>query len=232
MATKPTSFPDWAVTLQNSPVTGEPNRDEPPSDKKDDGYDYQSDVPRQWLNWKFYNNGLWVRWFDQEVDSLNSTVGSLGTAAFESDTKYAHRSNNLSDLGDASVARNNLGLGSMALRAEGAFGELASINDWTARQDFDSGLSIGGGATISEFPTATASLSSGSYGENQTVLNVSVSGASPGDTVIVNGEQDNTGTALPVVASVVSAGTVDVKSVSDFSTSTSNTVYVSVFRHQ
>ena len=43
------------------------------------------------------------------------TNGDLGTAAFESDTRYAHRSNNLSDLDSASEARDNLGLGSASV---------------------------------------------------------------------------------------------------------------------
>ena len=36
-------------------------------------------------------------------------TGDLGSAAAQDDTRYAHRSNNLSDLGSAGTARNNLG---------------------------------------------------------------------------------------------------------------------------
>lgn len=39
---------------------------------------------------------------------------SLGSAAYQPDTRYVHRANNLSDLGSASLARSNLGLGTLA----------------------------------------------------------------------------------------------------------------------
>jgi hypothetical protein len=42
---------------------------------------------------------------------------ALGTASVQPDTRYAHRSNNLSDLANAGTARNNLGLGTAAVRA-------------------------------------------------------------------------------------------------------------------
>jgi len=47
------------------------------------------------------------------------TNSDLGSAAYEDDTRYAHRSNNLSDLDDASAGRDNLGLGSASERDTG-----------------------------------------------------------------------------------------------------------------
>jgi hypothetical protein len=50
-------------------------------------------------NWIPYRNGV-----------------ALGTASVQPDTRYAHRANNLSDLANAGTARNNLGLGTAAVR--------------------------------------------------------------------------------------------------------------------
>jgi len=53
----------------------------------------------------------------KDVEGDGGTVvetQNLGTAARQADTRYAHRSNNLSDLANISTARNNLGLGTAA----------------------------------------------------------------------------------------------------------------------
>lgn len=45
-------------------------------------------------------------------------ASSLGSAAYQPDTRYTHRANNLSDLGSASLARSNLGLGTAATQSD------------------------------------------------------------------------------------------------------------------
>jgi len=50
---------------------------------------------------------------DADAATARTTLG-LGTAAVQGDDRYAHRTNNLSDLSSASTARTNLGLGTAA----------------------------------------------------------------------------------------------------------------------
>jgi len=59
---------------------------------------------------------------------------ALGTASVQPDTRYAHRSNNLSDLGSATTARANLGLGSAALMVDSANADLAVDPNAAARR--------------------------------------------------------------------------------------------------
>jgi len=59
---------------------------------------------------------------------------ALGTASVQPDDRYAHRSNNLSDLGSATAARANLGLGSAALMVDSANADLAVDPNAAARR--------------------------------------------------------------------------------------------------
>ena len=59
---------------------------------------------------------------------------ALGTASVQPDNRYAHRSNNLSDLGSAATARANLGLGSAALMVDSANADLAVDPNAAARR--------------------------------------------------------------------------------------------------
>ena len=52
---------------------------------------------------------------------------ALGTASVQSDNRYAHRSNNLSDLGSATTARANLGAAALAIAGAGV-GQFTGIS--------------------------------------------------------------------------------------------------------
>lgn len=80
MATKPSEFPDWATSLETDATSGQPNRDQPPTDKQESGYDFEESPPRQWINWKFWNIGNWTRWFNQREGEIQSDLDDAVTA--------------------------------------------------------------------------------------------------------------------------------------------------------
>jgi len=83
MATKPTHYPDWATVEEVDPVSGQINRVEPPTARKESGWDRREIPPRQWMNWNFWLVGLWIRYLESgsfgKLDSY--TVSTLPDAA-------------------------------------------------------------------------------------------------------------------------------------------------------
>ena len=136
MADKPEKFPDWAIEDEVDEVSGQLNVVEPPAQRFDSGWTRREIPPRQWMNWLARKTGLWFRWVEDRIESLGTasladtgtgdndvpTNSDLGTAAFEDDTRYAHRANDLSDLQNAATGRSNLGV-SYASEAEALAGE-------------------------------------------------------------------------------------------------------------
>ena len=79
---KPTTFPQWATTLQLSGVSGQNNRVEPGAGVKDLGWDFNEKPPRQFDNWLHWLSNEWLEYFDtlldQDVTSgANVTFGQI-----------------------------------------------------------------------------------------------------------------------------------------------------------
>lgn len=137
MADKPDKFPDWALEEQADPVSGQLNRVEPPEFRKETGWQRREIPPRQWFNWQAWLTGRWIRW-------IVPILEGLGTASTQSDDRYNHRSNNLSDVANASAARSNLGLGSAATQADTRYAHRANnLSDLASASAARNNLGLG-----------------------------------------------------------------------------------------
>jgi len=125
MAQKPDKFPDWATEEEIDEVSGQANFVEPPDFRKESGWTRREIPPRQWFNWLARKTGLWFRWVEEQLDP--------GT------TPFLQRSNNLSDLNNASTGRDNLGLGSASVEDDIRYAHrannLADLDDASAGRD-------------------------------------------------------------------------------------------------
>lgn len=68
---RPSVFPDWATTLANDPVTGQPNRAEPSAGKKITGFNFNEKPPRQDVNWLHYTTKQWLEYLDEQITALD-----------------------------------------------------------------------------------------------------------------------------------------------------------------
>lgn len=69
MALRPTKLPLWASVDEIDPITGNPNKVEPPLQWKNSGVKHRQPVPRQYIN---YNNDLicdWLEYLDEQVSA-------------------------------------------------------------------------------------------------------------------------------------------------------------------
>jgi hypothetical protein len=80
MALRPTKLPLWASVDEIDPITGNPNKVEPPLQWKNSGVKHRQPVPRQYIN---YNNDLicdWIEYIDEQLlapDPLPNILGAV-----------------------------------------------------------------------------------------------------------------------------------------------------------
>ena len=91
----------------------------------------------------------------------------IGVAASGSDTSYLWRSNNLTDLGNVTTARANLGLGTMATQAAGS----VSITGGSITGIVDIAVSDGG-TGASSAPIARSNLGAAAAGSNSDITSI------------------------------------------------------------
>lgn len=94
MAEKPDKFPDWALEEETDSVSGQVNRVEPPTDRKNSGWTRREIPPRQWWNWLWWKTGDWLRWLDERENRPSEyTVAQLPSASDEGAGKMVYVSN-------------------------------------------------------------------------------------------------------------------------------------------
>lgn len=83
MVDKPIILPEWASQDRIGP-TGQYNVVEPPTEVKEEGWDFQEKPNRQWWNWFGRTVYDWINWLNQQ-ESYNVTTDATGVALFPFD---------------------------------------------------------------------------------------------------------------------------------------------------
>lgn len=126
MADKPTDLPEWATTEEVDPVSGQSNRVEPPTDKKDTGWDRREIPPRQWLNWLLWVISKWVGWLD------------AGTSSATGDTLVERDANGRTQVATPSADADVATKGYVESYTDAAVDDLSGVTDTaTARANLD-----------------------------------------------------------------------------------------------
>ena len=90
---------------------------------------------------------------------LNATLEDVDGVVFTNFSLSAKRASNLSDLGNITAARSNLGLGSAATANTGTSGAnvplLNGVNTWSSAQTFSAGATFGSTVAVGGIVTRT-----------------------------------------------------------------------------
>lgn len=82
MIARPTIYPQWATDDIVDPSSGQNNVVTPPTEKQTDGWDLKEFPPRQWFNWLGRYTYLWIKWLDQQQQTLRVNDGSGASPIF------------------------------------------------------------------------------------------------------------------------------------------------------
>lgn len=67
---RPTVFPDIALNDVNNGLLGAPNVQEPPTDLKNEGWDYGQKPEREYFNWYGRITNNWLKYVDEGVTTI------------------------------------------------------------------------------------------------------------------------------------------------------------------
>lgn len=74
---RPIVFPDLALNDVNNGLLGAPNVQEPPTDLKNEGWDYGQKPEREFFNWYGRVTNNWLKYLDEGVTSTLTTLTDL-----------------------------------------------------------------------------------------------------------------------------------------------------------
>lgn len=74
---RPTVFPDLALNDVNNGLLGAPNVQEPPTDLKNEGWDYGQKPEREYFNWYGRITNNWLKYLDEKVTSILTSLTDL-----------------------------------------------------------------------------------------------------------------------------------------------------------
>lgn len=75
--TRPTVFPDIALNDVNNGLLGAPNVQEPPTDLKNEGWDYGQKPEREYFNWYGRTINIWLKYVDERVTTLLTFMSDI-----------------------------------------------------------------------------------------------------------------------------------------------------------
>lgn len=82
---KPSDIPEWASVANTDDISGQPNVVEPPTSKKQRGFDFREKPPRNWLNWLLKTIYLWINWLNAVYDSRVKLLPSSSARALKAE---------------------------------------------------------------------------------------------------------------------------------------------------
>lgn len=86
---KPESYPDWCLKDNSNGKNNTPTKIPYPQDKIDDGWNNGEIPRREWENYHKNLNSLWIRYFDNQIVSINETLDSINTTLKSFSTHFS-----------------------------------------------------------------------------------------------------------------------------------------------